>query len=79
MVLAVAPHVRVEDNSEKNPVGSEVRLMDYAQKFSAALNAIHREGRYRVFADLKRRRGAFPHAEHFPGEGAAHPITVWVL
>jgi len=51
--------------------------MDYAQKFSAALNAVHREGRYRIFADLKRRRGSFPHAEHFPGEGAAQPITVW--
>ncbi len=52
-------------------------MMDYAQKFSAALNAVHREGRYRVFADLKRRRGSFPHAEHFPGEGSARPITVW--
>ena len=51
--------------------------MDYAQKFRAALKAVHREGRYRVFADLKRRRGAFPHAEHFSGEGSAHPITVW--
>jgi len=52
-------------------------LMDYAQKFRAALQAVHREGRYRVFADLKRRRGSFPHAEHFRGEGSAHPITVW--
>ncbi len=52
-------------------------MMDYAQKFRAALQAVHREGRYRVFADLKRRRGSFPHAEHFRGEGSAHPITVW--
>ena len=52
-------------------------MMDYAQKFKAALKAVHREGRYRIFADLKRRRGAFPHAEHFSSEGAAHPITVW--
>jgi 5-aminolevulinate synthase len=52
-------------------------LMDYAQKFSDALKAVHREGRYRVFADLKRRRGSFPHAEHFPGEGSTQPITVW--
>ncbi len=51
--------------------------MDYAQKFRAALKAVHREGRYRVFADLKRRRGAFPRAEHFPGEGSSHPITIW--
>jgi len=52
-------------------------LMDYAEKFSAALDAVHREGRYRVFADLKRRRGSFPHAEHFPGQGSTQPITVW--
>ena len=52
-------------------------MMDYAQKFSAALNAVHREGRYRIFADLKRRRGSFPHAEHFPGQGSTQPITVW--
>ena len=51
--------------------------MDYAQKFRAALKAVHREGRYRVFADLKRRHGAFPRAEHFPGEGSSHPITIW--
>lgn len=52
-------------------------MMDYAAKFSAALDAVHREGRYRVFADLKRRRGSFPHAEHFPGQGSTQPITVW--
>ena len=52
-------------------------MMDYAEKFSAALDAVHREGRYRVFADLKRRRGSFPHAEHFPGQGSTQPITVW--
>jgi 5-aminolevulinate synthase len=50
--------------------------MDYASKFKAALDAVHREGRYRVFADLKRRRGAFPAAEHFAGS-APRPITVW--
>lgn len=52
-------------------------MMDYAEKFGAALKAVHREGRYRVFADLKRQRGSFPHAEHFPGEGSTQPITVW--
>ena len=39
--------------------------MDYAKKFKDALDAVHREGRYRVFADVKRRRGAYPAAEHF--------------
>ncbi len=50
--------------------------MDYARKFKDALEAVHREGRYRVFADLKRRRGEFPAAEHFKGR-SAQPITVW--
>ena len=49
--------------------------MDYAKKFKDALDAVHREGRYRVFADVKRRRGAFPAAEHF--HRARAPITVW--
>jgi 5-aminolevulinate synthase len=50
--------------------------MDYARKFRDALEAVHREGRYRIFADLKRRRGAFPAAHHFKAE-EPHPITVW--
>jgi 5-aminolevulinate synthase len=50
--------------------------MDYARKLKDALEAVHREGRYRVFADLKRRRGAFPAADHFKAD-EARPITVW--
>ena len=50
--------------------------MDYAKELRAALDQIRREGRYRIFADLKRRCGNFPEAEHFSGpEG--RPITVW--
>ena len=51
--------------------------MDYAKQFRDALDAIHREGRYRVFADLKRRRGDYPAADHFVEAEAARPITVW--
>jgi 5-aminolevulinate synthase len=40
------------------------------------LETLHREGRYRVFADLKRRRGAFPVAEHFAANDARE-VTVW--
>lgn len=50
--------------------------MDYAKKFAAALDAVRGEGRYRVFADLKRRCGAFPSAEHVTSTGA-RDITVW--
>src|SRR5688572_5501843 len=51
--------------------------MDYAKKFRDALDTVHREGRYRVFADVKRRRGAYPSADHFNKSEAARPITVW--
>ncbi len=50
--------------------------MTYEQRLSDALEAIKREGRYRVFADLKRRRGAFPNADVFSG-ARPKPITVW--
>lgn len=40
------------------------------------LESLHQEGRYRVFADLKRRRGSFPVAEHFAADGARE-IAVW--
>src|SRR5919108_4129721 len=50
--------------------------MDYAEQFECALAAIRHEGRYRVFADLKRARGAFPAAEYFTPEGKRN-ITVW--
>jgi 5-aminolevulinate synthase len=51
-------------------------MVDYAQRFKASLDAIRREGRYRVFADLKRHRGAFPAADHVTPAGA-RPIVVW--
>lgn len=50
--------------------------MTYEQKLSDAVEAVKREGRYRIFADLKRRRGAFPSADAIQ-YGAARPITVW--
>ena len=50
--------------------------MNYQGQFKSALEALRREGRYRVFADLKRRRGAYPTADHFT-PGGHHPITVW--
>jgi len=50
--------------------------MTYEQKLADAVEAVKREGRYRVFADVKRRRGAFPKADVLKGE-AARPITVW--
>jgi 5-aminolevulinate synthase len=50
--------------------------MDYAKAFAGALLALKDEGRYRVFADIRRERGSFPAARHFTPDGA-RPITVW--
>ena len=50
--------------------------VDYAAKFQNALTALEAEGRYRVFADLRRTCGAFPAAEHLT-QDAQRPITVW--
>ncbi|MCB1514244.1 MAG: 5-aminolevulinate synthase [Hyphomicrobiaceae bacterium] len=51
--------------------------MDYAKTLRGALDGIRAEGRYRIFADLKRQRGAFPAAQQFTGSGSVRPITVW--
>jgi 5-aminolevulinate synthase len=50
--------------------------MNYQGKFEEALGALTLEGRYRVFADILRRRGEFPSAMHHTPEGT-RPITVW--
>jgi 5-aminolevulinate synthase len=48
----------------------------YLSAFRDALAGLRREGRYRVFADIVRRRGTFPSAD-FHSEGSKRPITVW--
>jgi len=50
--------------------------MDYESQFSQILAQVKREGRYRVFADIVRCRGAFPDATYHTAQGA-RPITVW--
>ncbi|HEV7252843.1 MAG TPA: 5-aminolevulinate synthase [Mesorhizobium sp.] len=50
--------------------------MDYERFFDEAIGQLHAERRYRVFADLERRAGAFPSAVFRAGE-EAREITVW--
>ena len=50
--------------------------MNFERLLQQRLEALHREGRYRVFADLKRRRGFFPVADHFAANGSRE-VTVW--
>jgi 5-aminolevulinate synthase len=51
--------------------------MNYEALFRQHLDNIRHEGRYRVFADLKRRRGEFPHAHELTNTGAPRDVTVW--
>ena len=48
----------------------------YGLAFKDALAKLKREGRYRVFIDNVRRRGAYPQADHHMN-GGIKPITVW--
>ena len=48
----------------------------YREAFETAVAAVRTEGRYRVFADIERIRGAFPKAMYYGGE-TPREITVW--
>ena len=50
--------------------------MTYEAVFTSAVQTLHREGRYRTFANISRRRGAFPSADH-NGEVPQGDVTVW--
>ncbi|HEV2865320.1 MAG TPA: 5-aminolevulinate synthase [Allosphingosinicella sp.] len=51
--------------------------MDYQRIFADAIERLHAEGRYRVFIDILRNKGAFPNARCFAGHNGPKPITVW--
>ena len=51
--------------------------MDYREAFHTALQRVRSEGRYRVFADLKRHRGQFPRATWTRDDGTESEVTVW--
>ncbi len=51
--------------------------MDYQRVFTQAIDRLHEEGRYRVFIDILRNKGAFPNARCFAGHNGPKPITVW--
>ncbi len=51
--------------------------MNYDRVFNAAIDRLHAEGRYRVFIDILRNKGAYPNARCFAGHNGPKPITVW--
>ena len=51
--------------------------MDYKAAFKDAVDQVRGEGRYRVFADLKRHRGAFPYATWTAPSGEMRDVVVW--
>jgi 5-aminolevulinate synthase len=50
--------------------------MEYGSMFREKLDNLRAEGRYRVFADVKRTCGTFPAAVQYT-QGGTRPITVW--
>jgi 5-aminolevulinate synthase len=52
-------------------------LVNYDQIFDSAIQRLHTEGRYRVFIDILRNKGAYPNARCFAGHNGPKPITVW--
>jgi 5-aminolevulinate synthase len=52
-------------------------LFDYQTAFRTAVAQVQSEGRYRVFADLKRVRGRFPCALRRRADGSEQEVVVW--
>ncbi len=50
--------------------------MDYDRFFAERISGLKSEGRYRVFADLERKAGAFPLALNYRGD-RVEQVTVW--
>jgi 5-aminolevulinate synthase len=51
--------------------------MNYAAAFKGAIDQVKLEGRYRVFANLKRQTGKFPRALWTKTDGSVLEVTVW--
>ena len=51
--------------------------MNYDDVFKHAVDQLHLEKRYRVFADLERRAGSFPHATWHAEDGQRRPVVMW--
>ncbi|WP_438730597.1 5-aminolevulinate synthase [Parasphingorhabdus sp. DH2-15] len=50
--------------------------MNYEAFFSDELEAVRNEGRYRVFTEIERKAGSYPHAKRYVEDGTTE-VTVW--
>ena len=51
--------------------------MDYSKALDTAIRRLHDEGRYRVFIDIEREKGAYPKAVWTRPDGTRKDITIW--
>ncbi|MFZ4382038.1 MAG: 5-aminolevulinate synthase [Sandarakinorhabdus sp.] len=51
--------------------------MDYESHFRDALDGLKERGNYRVFAELQRHQGDYPHATRYLPDGSTQDVTVW--
>ena len=52
-------------------------MFDYKAAFKSSVEQVRSEGRYRVFADLKRVRGQFPQAVRRRLDGSEQDVVIW--
>ncbi len=50
--------------------------MDFEAYFKGELDAVREEGRYRVFTEIERHCGSYPHATRYVGD-KTQDVTVW--
>ena len=58
-------------------MGASASEMDYRSAFKASVARVRAEGRYRVFANLRRVKGQFPRARLRTDEGDTRDVVVW--
>ena len=67
--------ITVPQNTKENNLNGGIP-MNFDAYFAEQLSAVREEGRYRVFTDIKRHRGKFPHATRYIEDGT-QAVTVW--
>ncbi len=69
--------VKPAQSKRHGGVEQDKAFVNYDQIFDQAIDRLHSEGRYRVFIDILRNKGAYPNARCFAGHNGPKPITVW--